>query len=183
MTTRHTIAILTAALLLGGCAQTATQGTHTLTIGADEEERAKPRNALSLEELPTPSHALITAFLNAMIKDDDSTDSNNSLRSYMSPRYVKANNLENHKVDSYGLNTFTILSVDPPFVRTQISMTDADTGIVNWAHNLTFKIVHIPGEGGPMDNGLFIEPRGTSSNYIKPWWEVESYVEVESNIQ
>ena len=168
-------------LLATACATTGPGGgSHTLTIGADDAERERPDRTRGVatggEGVATAGEALVISFLEAMIRDDDSITANASMRDHISPRYIAAHNLNDHKVDSYALNTFTILGVEPPFVLARISFIDESNGHVNWAHNLTFKIVQVNGHSGPVGD-YFIEPSGTSSSYIKPWWAVESYVQ------
>jgi hypothetical protein len=106
----------------------------------------------------------VIQFLKEMIAHKD----NDGLKKYISPAYLKENNLD---ISKYNINTyypvdFSIVGFDKEPCIVYAKIWGKDRG---WVHKLGFKVVM-------EDKKLYLYPGQHSDDYIHPWYTVESYI-------
>ena len=107
---------------------------------------------------------LVSKFLREMIAHKD----NNGLKKYISPAYIKENNLD---ISKYDINTYYPVDFSIERYKKDSSIVYAkiwgkDRG---WVHKLGFKVVM-------EDKKLYLYPGQYSDSFIHPWYNVESYI-------
>jgi len=105
----------------------------------------------------------VESFIKLMISEDAV---NKELMNYISPSYIKENNLDvsKYEVNTYSPKGFSIESQDKDIVTTKIWGKDR-----GWTHILKFKLVKENGK-------LYLFPSKHSEKYIHPWFEVSTYI-------
>lgn len=116
---------------------------------------------LKLSSDGEPEKAFVKSFLTLMLQDERDYD---EMRKFIASSFLKENNAESCKVNSYFPIDFSIDSYDEGIIVSKIWGENK-----SWVHKLTFKVV-IENEK------YYLYPGGIDGEWVDPWINIETYV-------